>query len=55
MRNNFVEKYFMHISFSFREKTMKSDQQEPPKCGSARGGGEAFLPHDWKTANTNMQ
>ncbi len=47
MRNNFVKKYFMHISFRFREKLKKlSDQQEPPKCGSARGEGEGFLPHD---------
>ncbi len=39
----------MRIPFSFWEKiekTVKRDQQEPPKCGSAKGGGEGFLPHD---------
>ncbi len=49
MRNNFGEKYFMHIPFSFLrkiEKTVKSDQEEPPKCGSTRGRVEGFLPHD---------
>ncbi len=63
MRNNFGKRYFMHIPFSFRkkiEKTVKSDQQEPPKCGSTRGGAmggdEGFLPHDKKTVlNTFMQ
>ncbi len=50
----------MHINFSFQkkiDKTVKSGQQEPPKCGSARGGGdEGFLPHDQKTVpDTFMQ
>ncbi len=47
--NNFVKKYFMHISFSFREKLkkiVKSDQQEPPKVVPLGGGGEGFLLHD---------
>ncbi len=59
MKNNFGERYFMHIPFSFREKlkkTVNSDQQEPPKCGTARCWGEGFLPHDEKTVlNTFMQ
>ncbi len=41
MSNNFGKRYIMHIPFSFRDKlkeTVKSNQQEPLKCGFARGG-----------------
>ncbi len=49
MGNNCGKRYFMHIPFSFQEKmekTVKSDQQEPPKCGSVRGGGEDSILYD---------
>ncbi len=58
MRNNFGEKYFMHVPLFLKkiEKTVKSNQQEPPKCGSTRSGAESFLPRHQKTIlNTFMQ
>ncbi len=49
---------FMHIPFSFRKKskkTVNSDQQEPSKRGSTRGGVKADCPHHFHAIKLSYQ